>query len=158
MNFGKIIPSALAVAVFVFLLDWLFYGILMKDFFTPGAGALETPRFLWLFIAMLIFGFFFTHYYLTSFGGGSKVAEGFKHGAFMGLLVFGTMNFIMYSLMDRAVLSESFVDIIYRVVQCGIAGIIVAYITGLPGDREGVKPKTGGAVPPPPPPSPVGGN
>ena len=158
MNFGKLIPAALAVAVFIFLVDYLFYGVLMTEFFTPIAGQLESPRFLYLIIANLIFGFFFVHFYLCCHGGSSKVAEGFKHGAFMALFVFGVMNFFMYSLYDFAPLSEYLIDLVYRIIQCGIAGIIVAYITGLPddGDREGVK-NTGGAAAPPPP-TPVGGN
>jgi hypothetical protein len=55
------------------------------------------------------------------------------------------MTFIWYSLlMDAGSVTEWMVDLVYRVVQMIILGILVAYQTGMPGGGHGDRGKGAG--------------
>jgi hypothetical protein len=119
---------------------------LMANYFTPMAGAREMPEFVWLVLGLLIYSVAFVHIYGKGAGSDSKVNEGMRFGVWATLLAWAPMGLIWYALLDFAPISEYLVDIVYRLLQMIIVGILVAHLTGIPGgggDREGGKGGTG---------------
>ncbi len=145
MDLKKLILGAVAVTAFIFVIDYLFYGIIMSDFFTVEENQREMPLFLLLIVGIFFFAFPFVHFYPKVAGNTSKASEGFKYGAIIALMVFVPMAFIMHGVYDwNGSTTEMVVDSIFRIVQIGICGIIVAYIYNIPSGIGGRPGKTGG--------------
>jgi hypothetical protein len=137
MKIQKLAIAAVVSTAFIFLLDYVWYMVLMKDFFTPMPNQKAQPDFMWLILGILIYSFAFVYLYTKTAGNGSMVNEGVKFGLWASLLAWVSMGFIWYSLLDGASMSEMMVDTVYRIVQMVILGIIVAYLTGVPGGMRG---------------------
>lgn len=143
MPFQKIAIAAVVVAVAAFLIDYLFYGILMADMFT-GADMRDPPLFGAMIVGYFFLAFPFVHFYSRSYGSGTKISEGAKYGATIALAIFVFTAILMYSLEPDLTMSMTITEIIYRIVLCAILGIIVALILGVPDDRGPGKPPPGG--------------
>ena len=145
MNTGKFLIASVASAVFVFLLDFLWYGMLMANYFTRSAGDREEPMLLWIFAGILVFSLAFCHIYIkiVERPRGIKATDLTRRGASYGLavsvLVFVSMAFVMYGVRDGIPFSEFAVDAIFRVVQITVLGVIVAHIIGAISARNGDK-------------------
>jgi hypothetical protein len=150
MSFQKLAIAAVVVVVVSFILDYLFYGIIMSDFFSDDGTMLEMPRFGWLITGYFFFAFPFVYFYERAHSAGSKVSSGAKYGVIVALMVGVYINLTKYALDNTPHMNEVIVDAIYTIVLYAILGIIVAYLTGLPDDRGPGKGTSGGAVPPPP--------
>lgn len=135
MKLGKIAIAALAATVFMFLTDGLWYGIIMKNSMTPMPGARPEPDKMWLVIGMLIYCFAFAYVFVMGRGSGSPAGEGARFGFWATLLVWIPMGFFWYALIAAAPLQEYLIDDVFRLIQTVVIGIIVAYLTGMGGDR-----------------------
>ena len=135
MNLGKLAIGAVVSTIFIFLLDYVWYMVLMKDYFTMSPDAREQPMFLWLIIGLLIFSVAFVYIYIKGAEGGTPVQQGMRFGVWAALFMWVPMNLIWYALTSTAPLNEYLVDSVYRIVQMVVLGIIVAYVTGVPGTR-----------------------
>jgi hypothetical protein len=139
MSTQKLLVGTLITLVYIFILDYLWYGILMSDYFIsmPGVDR-DMPLFPWLILGMLIMSYAFCAIYLK---GREKnkplVSQGINYGLLVLLLMFVPMAFIRYAVVEYAPLSEYLVDLAYRVVQILVLGIIVAKYFGLEGARPG---------------------
>lgn len=134
MNTQKLLIGTLAGAVFIFLLDWVVYGMLLKDTFTTVPGFhREMPDMMWLAIGIVVFSAAFTLIYSKGVSAGTKVQQGMRYGVLVGILVGLGLNLIWYSLQMAAPLSEFLIDGAYTIVKLALTGIVVAYATGVPG-------------------------
>ncbi len=140
----KLVLAVVVAAVFMFLMDWIWYGMLMKDYFSVMPGAKPMPDMMWLILGIVIFSFAFVSIYAKGVSGGTPVGEGARYGLWITLLVFVPMGFIYYSMLTYAPLTEYLVDMVYRAIQLVIMGILVAYVTGLPATRNDGKGSTSG--------------
>ena len=135
----KLAIGTLIAFIFIFLLDYLWYGVLMSDFFTriPGADRAQ-PEFLWLILGTLSMAYAFCYIY---YKGREKekpvVAQGVRYGFVVCLLLFVPMAFIRYGVQQHAPLSEYLIDLVYRFIQIIVLGIIIAKVIGLQGARPG---------------------
>ncbi len=144
MKPGKLVIAVLAATVFLYLTDWLWYGMMMKDYYTPHTEQNAMPVMMWYVLGLLIFSFAFVSVYVKGVSGDTPVGEGARYGLWVTLLVFVPMNLIQFSMYNHAPMMEYFVDIVYHGIQMVILGIIVAYATGLPASRDDGKGGTGG--------------
>lgn len=137
MKTSKLIVGTLVITILMFLMDWLFYGIIWPSISgTENPDFMrEAPLFMWLVIGMLIFSFMFTYMYPKGIEGGNSVGQGVKYGVLVAFLVFVPMALIRYSLEDFAPLQDWIIDAVYRIVQLGVIGAILALIVGIVGDR-----------------------
>ena len=150
MNATKLLICTVVSTVYVFALDYLFYGILMTDFFSDCCMN-EMPNMLFLILGMAIFSLVFCLMYPKGVEGTNKTQQGLRYGIMVAFLVFVSGGFIWYSLFPTETcgeLSEYLVDMIFRIVQIGLLGIIVAHISGV--TYSGSRGK-GDILPPPPP-------
>ncbi|HLF64451.1 MAG TPA: hypothetical protein VI603_11890 [Saprospiraceae bacterium] len=142
MNTKKLLIGSVVGTVAVFLLDYLIYAVLLTDIFAPVPGCERSPMpdFAWLIPGLFIVLFGFTYIYLKGVEGGSKVQQGIRYGLIFALIIGVGYNLIMYSLMTTHPLSYYLYDAVYNLVRWPIAGIVVAYATGVPGTDRGKGP------------------
>ena len=134
MNLGKLAIGAVVSTIFIFLLDFVWYGILMKDN-APSPDMRPEPLFLWLIIGTFIFSVAFVYIYIKGAEGGTPVQQGMRFGVWAALFMWVPMNLFWYALMSTGELNDYLVDSVYRIVQMVVLGILVAYVTGVPGSR-----------------------
>ncbi len=133
MNTTKLLIGTFVGTVVAFILDYLCYGLLLRDVFMPATGCeREWPDFVWLIPGLLVILFGFTYIYLKGVEGGSKVQQGMRYGFIFALIVGVGYNLMMYSLLTSHELSYYLSDAVYNLVKWPIIGIAVAYATGVP--------------------------
>ena len=155
MNTTKLAICTLVGLVFCFLLDYLFYGVLMG-----GAGD-AMPNFLWMVIGYLIFALMFCLIYSKGVESGvSASQQGLRYGIMVGFLTAVAMGFIMHGIASGTGTMQEWADLgtvlrdsAYEVVKMGILGVIIANLSGLPAAAMADRGKTD-----PPPTPPGGGN
>ena len=143
MSNQKLLIGTLITFAYIFILDYLWYGLLMHDSFAsmPGVDR-DMPIFPWLILGTLIMSYAFCAIYLK---GREKnkpvVSQGVNYGILVLLLMFIPMLLIRYAVVAYAPMSDYLLDLVFRVVQILILGVIVAKFFGLEGARPG---KSGG--------------
>ncbi len=135
MKLGKIAITAVVLAVFMFLTDWLWFGILMKDSMTPIPNARTEYLYVWMGLGMLIFGFAFASIFVMGRGSGSAISEGVRFGFWATILAWVPMSFVWYGLSSTVPISEYQTNNLFRLVQMMIMGVIAGYLTGMSGHR-----------------------
>lgn len=137
MKIQKLAIATIGGTVLLFLLDWVWYGMIMKDSMNMP-GARPEPDFMWLVISYVIFSLAFVTIYSKWNGGGSKVNSGLNFGLWMGILGGLAMNLMWFSLMDVMTLGQSLTDSVYTIIKYILLGIVVAYLSSdSGGDRQG---------------------
>lgn len=145
MKIQKLAIGAIAATVVLFLLDWLWYGMIMKDSMND-TNARPEPDFMWLTISYIIFSVAFVSIYLAWSGGSSKVSAGLNFGLWTGILIGLGLNLTWFAVSTNMTLSHTFTEAVYTTVKLIIVGIVVAYATGHPGGHRG-KDSGGGQTP-----------
>ena len=142
MKIQKLAIAALVGTVFLFLVDWVWYGMLMKDSMTIPNSRPE-PDFMWLVISYIVFSVAFVSIYGAWSGGSSKVNSGLNFGLWIGIMVGLSMNLMWFSLTTTITLNQALMDSAYSIVKFILLGIVIAYVAGGGhGDRQG-----GGKIP-----------
>lgn len=142
--FGSFYPknvtfAGLLAAVFLYLTDFVVFGMVAKDFFTlPGMH--DMPLMGCNVIGYLLGGLILSTVYaiyawpnkiidsVQEDGPGHrpKTMRGMVFGLFMALVIFLPTAFIFHSLFIGWSLKVALVEVLYRIIQFAIAGIIVA--------------------------------
>lgn len=138
MDIKKLLLGTLAGGFTSFMLGWLFYGILLMDFFQSHAGsatgvAKNPPEFLWLIIGQLVFGFLITYIFLK-WAGIRTFVSGAKAGALIGFLIGLGINCIFYATTNITDLTACFTDSIVQLVMMGISGGVIGWVLGMGDD------------------------
>jgi hypothetical protein len=136
MKIQKLAIGAVVATILLFLLDWVWYGMIMKDSMTMP-GMRPEPDMMWLVLGYLVFSIGFVSLYSAWSGGASKVNAGLNFGLWAGIMVGLGMNLVWFSLSTNMTLSQAITDAIYTIVKYIIIGIAVAYATGHPGGHRG---------------------
>jgi len=135
MDSKKLTLSTLAATVLIFLLGFLWYGMLMADFYASNGGGAtnvaKDPLDMWaLVLGILIVSFAMAYMFPKWSRGVNNAKQGFIFGALIGLITgFGTA-FIMYGTSNFMNMTGTIVDGIYQIVEKGLAGIVIAMIYG----------------------------
>ncbi len=129
MKTQKLLICTLVAAVIIFVVDYLFYAVLMADFFS-SSHMRETPNFGMLILGILVFSFFFCYIYPHGVEGDNQVMQGLRYGVTIALFTVVSFGLIQYAVFDVAPFNEYLVDMIYKIVQLGIVGIVVATLVG----------------------------
>ena len=128
MNIKRFILASLAVFVFIFIYEWLFHGLLLKDMYTATAS-LWRPQGQCIFPAMLagqilfplIFTFIFTKGYENK-----GLAEGARYGLLIGLLF--VPNHLIFYAVQPLPLNLVAAWIIGGLAEMILAGMILAAV------------------------------
>ena len=130
MKAKNFVIAGMAGGITDFLLGWLFYGMLFREYF--GAGE---PNLAFIFMGCLSFGFLMS-YILTRWANLVTLMAGMKAGAVVGFIMGLMNNFFMWS--DDAVVNyEKFgVDVVICIVMGAIVGGVVAAVNGAVGTAK----------------------
>ena len=123
----KFLLAALAVFVFVFVVDSIFYGVLMKDYFSSPC-MLPEPDFVYLIIGQIIISLSFTYLLTKSNFGGSKIESGAMFGVAVGVMMGLGLNLIFLATSDGFTMTQALVDGFYRIAVLAGAGILANYV------------------------------
>ena len=141
MNMQKMLICTAVGTIFLFVIDYVWYGLLMTDYSDSMAEIMrEAPLFLWLLIAYVIFSFVFCYLYPVDAGGG--IMGGVRYGVLIGLLAFVSLSLTRYAVETTGTLSVWLIDAVYSLVKVGLLGAIVAAIIG--GGHRGDESGSGG--------------
>lgn len=132
----KTIIAAVIGAVALFLMGWVFYGMIFKDTMAGMAGSAtgvmkaDNEMIFWaLILGNLSIGYMLAWIYsgwagITTFGGGAQA------GAILGFLFTLGFNMISYSVTNMMELSGWLLDIVISVVMWAIAGGLIGWWLG----------------------------
>ncbi len=130
MNKRLIIGSVVGAAV-LYALGIVFWGMLFAEFFFDNTGsATGVPReeaILWAaIVGALLYGAFLT--LALESRGATAVMDASMVGAVVGLLLWGTADFILFANFNLNNLSATIADTVLEGVRAGIAGAIIALV------------------------------
>lgn len=130
------IMATLAGFVVIFLLGWLFYGLILMDFYASNSGSAQNVMrteddMVWwaLILGNLLQAYFLVYVFgtwtnISSFGGG------FKAGAIIGLILGLGFNLTMYGTSNMMNLTASLIDPFVSMIMMGITGGVIGVILG----------------------------
>jgi len=136
MNTTKLVICALVGTVYLFLVEYLWFGMLGN----AGGEGDAMPAFHWMILGYLLVALAFCMIYGKGVEAGSATQQGMRFGLLIGLMYVG--GYFMW-----LALTESFpcmgVDMmrtiknsVFALVEYGILGIIVAHLSGLSNSSE----------------------
>ncbi len=128
MKTKNFLISGVAGGIVNFLLGWLFYGILFKDF-VPQPAEETAESMLLIFLGSLTFGLFLAYIY-TKWGQISTAATGAQAGAVIGLFLGLFWNFFSAAMSATPDYQYFAIDMVITVVMSAITGAVVAVING----------------------------
>ena len=154
--------ATLAGGVTAFVLGYLFYGLLLMDFYNGNLGTAtgvykEVPIFWSLAAGQLLWAGFLTM--VMGWRGDASAGAGLKTGAIVGLIMGGSINLTMYGTANIANLTASLVDPVVAMIGTAITGAVIGLVLGMgSGSAEPAvasAPTSPSASAPTPPPSPT---
>jgi hypothetical protein len=137
MNTNKFLIGGIIGGIAYFLLGYLFYGLLLTDFYANNSGSAtgvmkeNMADMVWwsLIVGNLFSGLVIA--YVLSKAGVSSAGSGASTGAFLGLLMAGSFNFIMFATTNITTMNAMLADIGVSLVMGAIVGGIVGAYFGM---------------------------
>lgn len=135
MNTKNFLTAGIAGGLAYFFLGWLAYGVLLTDVMKDYAGSAtgvdrgDQMVFWALIVGNLLSGFLLS-YVFTCLGNVNTFAAGLRSGAWLGALMAGAIDFMMFGTTNLMTLNGVFIDIIIFTVISGIAGGITGWFAG----------------------------
>lgn len=127
MKTKNFLVSGIVGGIVYYLLGWLFYGILLKDFFPQPEMTSNTMIFILL--GCLTYGLFIA-YLFTKWAQISTAASGASAGAVIGLFIGLFFNFFNIAMMPEATYEMAALDLLVTIVSTAIIGAIIGSING----------------------------
>ena len=133
MKANKILVGGIVGGVVLFLVNWLVWGILLKDYMTANYNqCFMNKEMIWwaLIVSNLVGGILFSTVF--SWAGTNGILEGAKQAAILGFLFSAFLDLQFYSMSSMYNgLGVVVLDIILSAVVFGIGGAAVAWSMGL---------------------------
>ncbi|TPV33808.1 DUF1761 domain-containing protein [Paucihalobacter ruber] len=128
MKTKNFLVSGAVAGIVYFLLGWLFYGILFKDFF-PEQPEETTQTMLMIFLGCLTYGLFVA-YIFTKWAQISTATTGLKGGAIIGLFTALFYNFFNMAMANGSTYEMFAMDTAITIVSTAIIGAVAGAING----------------------------
>ncbi len=140
MDLKRIGIGTLVGLVVLYALGWLFWGMLFADFFAANEGSAtgvdrEAPILWAMILGTLMYAKLVT-LALVSRGRNLSLIDGAKVGAVVGLLLWGTADFILFGLTNLSTLTGTIGDTLLEAVRGGVAGAIIALVLSKVGSGQ----------------------
>jgi len=138
MNTNKILMGGIAGGVALFLLGWVFYGMLLMDFMANNAGTAtgvmkaQNEMQMWgLVLGNLAYGFLLAIIFGRWATSRSGWYSGARAGFVIGLLTGISIDFSMYATTNIYNMNAVLADIVAWTLMSAIAGAVVAWVMGM---------------------------
>ena len=136
MNSRNFLVGGIVAGICYFLLGWMVYGMLLKDFMLNNAGSAtgvgkDPEHFVWwsLGLGNLVMGFLLA--YVMRKANAVSAASGAKIGIAVGLLMSAGIDFIMYGTTNLSTMTGIAADVAAMAVISGIAGGITGLVLSM---------------------------
>ena len=140
MDTKKFALATLAGGVTLFVLGYVFYEILLGEFFAANGGSatgvMRDQPIFWA-VALGEMGAGALLAIVLGWAGSIGAGGGFKTAAIVGFLVAFAINFIIYGVMNTTNLTAVMVDIPLSAVRYGIAGAVIGILMSRGGSEMG---------------------
>lgn len=136
MTTKNTVIATLAGTVSLFLLGWIFYGMLLMNFYETNAGSAigvmreEADMVWWALVLGNVFQAYFLVFVFSKWEGINSFGSGFKAGATIGLILGIGFNLIMFATSNMMNLTATLVDPLVGMIMMGITGGIIGMIAG----------------------------
>ncbi len=143
MQAKHLVLSTLATAALSFVLDFLFYALLMKDIFISNPVChREMPDWPYMILGLLVFFSIFT-YIVDKMRARMKGSfRGWRSGFFIGMMIGFGVGLIYFSVQVVSPLFDYMIEALYTTLKLGAAGAVVYSIVPGKEDDKG-EPLTG---------------
>jgi hypothetical protein len=135
----KLILSAIIGGIVLFVLGWIFYGVIFMNFINEGYSGIMRPPYdfkLWaVAVANLLQAFFLAWIYPKGYQGGSPAKEGFMFGIDFGALTAAPYIFYMWASFPIK-WQTALVDGIIVFILTLITGLVIGLIYGRIGGKK----------------------
>lgn len=128
MKTKNFLISGIAGGIVYFLLGWLFYGILFKDY-VPQPPEESSESMILIFLGSITFGLFLAYIY-TKWGQITQAATGATAGAVVGLFLGLFWNFFSAAMSGTIDYQYFGIDMIATVIMSAITGAVIAVVNG----------------------------
>jgi len=135
MNTKKFLIGGIVGGVVYFLLGYLFYGVLLAQYFKdhPGSVIADKPmdQIIWwaLILGNLLSGFLLAYVFVKS--GVASLSSGLIVGGVLGFLISSSMDLIMFATTNISSKHSMIADIATATVMSAIAGAVVGAVMGM---------------------------
>lgn len=126
--------ATLAGFITLYLLGWIFYGIVADDFFMShtviqGVHKDDSVDGIWqIAIGSLILSFFMATIYQKWARGHHSLKEGFQFGSLLGAMIGLGLGIIMYATSNFMDFKGQLVDGIWCIFYYGLAGVAISFV------------------------------
>jgi hypothetical protein len=129
MSSKKFIPAALVAFIVVFIFDYLWFGVIFREWWQTTMGGIvktlpENPNIPLHALGDLCFGLLLAWIYPVGYKGGSAMSEGIKFGLMMGLVLELPASIHMHDLFQSSGLLCF--NIVHGILVGMIGGVCVA--------------------------------
>jgi len=131
MNTTKLAICTVVGTIYLFLVEYLWYGVLGNG----GGEADAMPAMHWMVLGYLITALAFCMIYAKGVEAGSATQQGMRFGLLVGLMFVG-VGFMWLSLTESfpcmgVDMTSTIKNSVFGLVEYGVLGIIVAHLSGL---------------------------
>lgn len=136
MDSKKRILATLAGFVTLFLLGWIFYGMLLVDFYAANTGSAtgvmrsDMDMVWWALVVGNILQAYLLVYIFSKWTTVNTFGAGLQAGITIGLILGFAMNLTMYSTSNIMNLTAALVDPLVSAAMIGIAGGVIGMVIG----------------------------
>ena len=129
MNVGKLLTTAAAAFVAMFVLSVLWHTIILEDYYTASTAQLAraTMSIPVIAFAYVVMALVMAYMFPLGYKGGSALAEGFRFGAIVGVLIWLPTG-LVYSSIWNYPMNTALIDAAWHVVEEGVGGIALAMV------------------------------
>ncbi len=136
MDPKRLATGTVVGGVLMFAIGYLFWTVLFAGFFEAHGGSAtgmdrEAPIWWAAVVGTFLLAALLTH--ALDWSGASSMAEGFKTGAIVGLLLWGGVDFIFYGYFNFSDLIGTLADPALEIVRFGITGVVITAVGGMGG-------------------------
>lgn len=134
MNTKGSVAAVLAGAIVVYAVGYVIFDTVFASFYAANAGSatgvFRESQVLWAVLVGCVCYAALITFTMNRGGGTASVATGAQVGAIVGLLLWGTVDFVFYGAMNLNNLTVTVLDPILEFVRGGISGAVIALVLG----------------------------
>ena len=131
MDIKKILLSTIGAGVVMFLISYLWHGMLMSDLYMSDQNLAE-PNIMLLGGSYMILALLMAYIYPKGIEGTSKIGNGIKFGIVAGLIWILPHSLVLQAVSQGAGFNLILIDSAWHMVEQACGGIVIAMIYGIP--------------------------
>ena len=134
MDIKRFIIGTVVGSIALYILGYLIWGLAFAEFYAANAGSAtgveRDPPLMWAIALGSVSYAALLTLAIGARAGSATIVDGVKISAIVGFLMWFSVDFILYGLLNVSNLTVTLVDPLLAVIQAGIAGAVIAAVLG----------------------------